>query len=117
MSLVLLIGLAGVAGYLGPWWGMAVAAFLVGAWRAESGWGAFVLGVLGVGFWWLVIPLYTHLVSGGILTARLALLVKMPAPSLLLFATAVLGALLGGLAAMAGYQGRLLARGRWPVGR
>jgi hypothetical protein len=117
MSLVVLIGLAGVVGYLGPWWGMAAAAFLVGAWRAESGWRAFVLGALGIGFWWWLVPLYTHLVSGGILTARLALLVKMPVPSLLLFVTALMGALLGGLAALAGYQGRVLGRGRWPVGR
>ena len=114
MSLALMVVLTGIAGYLGPWWGMAVVALLVGACRAGSAWGAFVVGALGVGFWWLALPLYTHLASAGVLTARLAIMAKMPAPSLLLLFTVLIGGLLGGLAALAGYQSRMLVLAFWP---
>ncbi len=110
MSIVLSLILTGISGLLGPWWLMLVGAFFIGAWRAESVWGAWGLGLLGVGAWWLMVPLYTHLVSEGILTARLAALAALPMPVLVLVLTALIGGGMGGLAAVTGYQGRLLLR-------
>ncbi|MFQ5602829.1 MAG: hypothetical protein ACE5HS_06130 [bacterium] len=102
---VLMILVAGfVAELVLPWWSIALVALVVGWWRSQSGWRAFWAGFVGIGLLWLATAGYFHFSSGGILTTRVGEMFHISIPVLLLFISAVIGGLVGGLAAMTGYQ-------------
>lgn len=105
-AILLVFGLTLVAQFILPWWSVALAAFLAGALRAETAGRAFAAGFAGVGGLWLVAAGYRHLISGGLLTERMGLMMGFPAPELLFIATAALGGLVGALGCSAGYYFR-----------
>ncbi|CAN5910822.1 hypothetical protein BH24BAC1_BH24BAC1_00730 [soil metagenome] len=86
-----------------PWWIVAPVAFGLALWRGRSGWQAFGAGFGAVALGWLGASLVIHLRTEGILTAKVADLLTLPSPLLLLALTALLGGLVGGLAALSGY--------------
>lgn len=86
-----------------PWWIIAPVAFGLALWRGRSGWQAFGAGFGAVALGWLGASLITHLRTEGILTSKVAELLTLPSPLLLLVLTAFLGGLVGGMAALAGY--------------
>ncbi|MGV3586075.1 MAG: hypothetical protein ACO1OF_03645 [Adhaeribacter sp.] len=86
-----------------PWWILAVVAFVLAFWLAKKGNGAFLAGFGAIFLGWLGLSLFFHLRNDGILTSRVATLFTLPQPWLLLLVTAVVGGLVGGLAALTGY--------------
>lgn len=97
---VFLLVLAG--GFLAPWWWPALAGYAVGFWLCRSGGRAIVAGFLGTGGAWLALAAFQDWRNHRLLSARMADLFHLPYPWLLLLLTALIGGILGGLAAWAG---------------
>jgi hypothetical protein len=95
-----------------PWWSVALVAFAFCFGRPLGGGRSFVYSFLGVGLVWLAYALWQHTQSGGILTSRMAEVLKLPpSATALLLLTAVLGGLVAGFAGLAGYWVRRVVRG------
>ncbi len=112
VTIIAVAGLALALELVLPWWSIGVAAFVIGAWRGANGKSAFLAGFSGVGLLWLVSAGLLHFKSGGILTGRIAEMLNLPAGLLVLLASAVVGGLVGGMAAATGYHLRALFAAR-----
>ena len=99
---VLVLGL--IACLTLPWWGIGVAGFAAGFWKAPSAWKALVAGFAGAGVLWLAAAGFIHLQSGGILTVKIAGIAGLSHPAALVALTALVGGLAGAMAAVAGYH-------------
>jgi hypothetical protein len=102
MLLLLILALGLVAQFFLPWWIIALIAFGMALWRARTAGHAFLSGFLGIGLGWLGTSLFIHLRTEAILTAKVAQLFSLPG-GVLLVITALVGALVGGMAALSGY--------------
>lgn len=89
-----------------PWWIIAIVAFGAALWKATNGSNAFWSGFLGIMIVWLLMASFTHIRTDGILTSRIAALFSLPASFLLILITALVGGLVGGMAALSGYYVR-----------
>ena len=105
---VLVFGL--IAGLALPWWGIGVAGFAAGLWKAPNAWKALFAGFNGGGILWLAAAGYIHLKSGGILTAKIAGIAGVSNPSVLVVLTALIGGTVAALATAAGYYLRTLLK-------
>lgn len=105
---VLVLGL--IAGLTLPWWGIGVAGFAAGFWKAPGAWRALGAGYSGAGILWLAAAGYIHLKSGGILTAKIAGIAGLSNPPVLVVLTALIGGVVAALAAAAGYHLRTLLK-------
>ncbi|WP_017732695.1 hypothetical protein [Nafulsella turpanensis] len=93
-----------------PWWTAALCAFVIAALIPSGGPKAFLSGFLGVGLLWLGAALFFSIRTDYILTDRVADLMQMGSPFILILLTALIGALSGGLGALSGSQLRKLLR-------
>jgi hypothetical protein len=92
-----------------PWWIIAPIAFALALWKGTSSRHAFWSGFGAIVFLWATTALVIHLRNEGILTAKIAGLFALPFPALMIVITALIGGLVGGLAALSGfYWQRLL---------
>jgi len=91
-----------------PWWSLAVVSFLAALWLASRVGSAFWAGFFGIGLGWLVVSLFFNFRNDGLLAAKVATLFKLPHAALLIIVTVLIGALIGGLAALSGYFFRRL---------
>jgi hypothetical protein len=87
-----------------PWWGVAVGAALAGLMLARKGWIAFAGGLAGIGLLWGAYAAAAASAEGQVLAERLAALTGAGSPGALVGAVALVGGLLGGLAAWTGWQ-------------
>ncbi|UOQ66573.1 hypothetical protein [Hymenobacter volaticus] len=95
--------LAFIAQLFLPWWVIMPLCLLLAAWRGVSGGRSFVAGFLGVGLGWLIMASWLSLRNEGLLAHRVAQLLPLGGQGwLLVLVTAVIGGLVGGLAALAG---------------
>jgi hypothetical protein len=95
-----------------PWWIIALVAFALALWKGTSSRQAFWSGFGAIVFLWAATALVIHLRNEGILTAKIAGLFALPFPALMILITALVGGLVGGLAALSGfYWQRLLLPG------
>lgn len=86
-----------------PWWSITPVAFVLALGLGQRSWGAFWAGFAGVGLGWLVLAGWLNLQNEGHLSHRVAELIPLGGSGwLLVLVTAVLGGLVGGLAALAG---------------
>ena len=100
-----------IAGLALPWWGIGVAGFAAGFWKAPSAWRALGAGFSGAGILWLAAAGYIHLKSGGNLTVMIAGIAGLSNPPVLVVLTALIGGVVAALAAAAGYHlGTLLKK-------
>jgi len=91
-----------------PWWSLAVVSFLAALWLAFRPGSAFWAGFFGIGLGWLMVSLFLNFLNEGLLAAKVATMFKLPHAALLIFVTVLIGALIGGLAALSGYFFRKL---------
>jgi hypothetical protein len=101
--LLLILVLAAVAQLFLPWWVIAPLCFLLAAWSGASGGRAFGAGFLGIGIGWLLLAGWQQATSASLLSHRVAVLLPLGGQGwLLVLVTAVVGGLVGGVAALAG---------------
>lgn len=99
--LILILG-AGAQLFL-PWWSITPVAFILALWLGRWGRGAFLAGFAGIGLGWLGMAAWLDTQNGGHLSHRVAELIPLGGNSwLLVLVTAILGGLVGGVAALAG---------------
>ena len=103
LSLLLTAVLALVAGIYLPWWSIAVIAFLVALLIPQRTMGSFLSGFLGIFLLWGVLASWVDLKNESILSHKVAQLLPLGGSALLLIlVTALVGALVGGFAAVSG---------------
>lgn len=110
LSILVTALLAFVSGLYMPWWGIAVAAFLVSAAIPQRPAFSFLSGFLGVFLLWEVLAWWIDNKNNGILSQKVSSLFRLGGSSVLLIViTSVIGALVAGFAALAGsYLRRLI---------
>ena len=87
-----------------PWWSVLIPALFFGAWLTQGGVAAFFAGFFAAGLAWFLQALYIHIVSGGILTGRMAEMTGLGTAWAILLVTFLIAALPGGIAALTGYH-------------
>lgn len=104
---LLILGLGALLQSLLPWWIITPLCFGLAAVLARSGGAAFGAGFLGIGLGWLVLAGWLNIQNHGLLAHRVAQLLPLGGnPWLLALVTAVVGGLVGGVAALAGAWAR-----------
>lgn len=92
--------LAWAISYLLPWWSMGIAAFAAGLLFNVKGLVAFTAGFIGVFALWLGAAFYIDGANNGILSAKVAPLLQVPSPEILILITAIAGGLCAGMACL-----------------
>jgi hypothetical protein len=110
LSILVTALLAFVTGLYMPWWGIAIAAFLVSAAIPQKPALSFLSGFLGVFLLWEVLAWWIDNKNNGILSQKIATILPLGGSSVLLIViTSIIGALVAGSAALAGtYLRRLI---------
>ncbi len=86
-----------------PWWVIAPLCFALAAALGSTGGRAFGAGFAGIGLGWLLTAAWLNINSASILSHRVAQLLPLGGQGwVLVLVTAVLGGLVGGVAALAG---------------
>jgi len=101
---MLLIALLSVAAclYL-PWWSIAVVAFIVAAVIPQKPFPAFLAGFVALFFLWGTLSWYISAGNNDLLAHKVSLIIlKTDSPVMLIAVTALIGALVAGVAALAG---------------
>lgn len=103
ISLVSTALLCFVAGLYLPWWSIAPVAFLIAAAMPQRPWKSFSGAFLGVFLLWIGLTWWIDRENGGLLSGRMAQVLPVGGKVLYLhLLTALLGGLVGGLAALSG---------------
>ena len=110
LSIIVTALVAFVGGLYMPWWGIAIAAFLVSAAIPQKPTFSFLSGFLGVFLLWEVLAWWIDNKNNGILSQKIASVLPLGGSSVLLIViTSVIGAIVAGFAALAGtYMRRLI---------
>lgn len=99
-----------------PWWVITPLCFVLAAWQAKTAGQALGAGFLGIGLNWLVPATWLTVQNHGLLAQRVAQLLPLGGSVVLLvLATALLGGLVGALAALAGFWTRQALRSARPA--
>ena len=86
-----------------PWWSVAIAAFIAGASVPLRPWLSFLAGFAGIFLLWGVLAFLIDSANVGVLSARMAQVLPFKGnTTMLMLATALIGGLLGGCAAITG---------------
>lgn len=106
MLFLLILVISLILQFFLPWWIIAPVAFGAAFWKAETGRHAFGTGFLSIFVLWVVTGLFQSIPNQHILANRVGAMLKLPETSLnwllVLIITAIIGGLVGGVAAMAG---------------
>ncbi len=103
ISLILTILLSFAACLFLPWWSVAIAAFVVAALIPQKSFKAFLTGFIALFLLWGGLSFWMSNNNDHILAHKVSqLILKMDNPYLLVLATALIGALVAGFAALAG---------------
>ena len=101
LSIMLIVILAAIAEMFLPWWSIAVVAFLVSLLTPRRPGRAFAIGFFGIAIFWLLAALISDVANEHILSRRMAQLFHLPGYFLFILVSALLGGLIGGMAASA----------------
>ncbi len=108
MQLIVMFITTFLGGWIFPWWWPAVPAYVLGFWRSRTGTTAFLMGFFGTAGSWAMLAGWLNARNHGLLAMRIADLMKLPAPWLLLVLTGATGGLIGALSGWSGH-----AMGKW----
>lgn len=104
-QLLLLIVLSGASLFFLPWYTFAIVIFLAALFlKTGKAMGSFLTGFFAAGLSWLVLYLWQDRLNESILSTRMAELFTLSSPTTLFLVLSLLAAIIGGLAALAGYQ-------------
>ncbi|WP_324673207.1 hypothetical protein [Hymenobacter sp. GOD-10R] len=100
---LLILAITALAQLFLPWWIVAPIAFLLAARLGRTGGRSFLAGFAGVGLGWAVVAAWRNVGNDGLLAHRVAQLLPLGGSSwALVLVTAIVGGLVGGVAALAG---------------
>ncbi|HSK13153.1 MAG TPA: hypothetical protein VK907_08045 [Phnomibacter sp.] len=104
LLLIIVLGItASVFANETPWWLFTIGAFLGGLVVPQSSWRSFLAGFLGIMLLWLVMVFIIDSANESIMSARMASILPLQGSSaLLMLGTAIVGGILGGMAALTG---------------
>jgi hypothetical protein len=103
ISLILTALLSFAACLFLPWWSIALAAFLVAVMIPQRPGRSFLTGFTALFLLWGILSFWISMKNDHILAHKVSLvMLKMDSPYLLMFATALIAALVGGMAALSG---------------
>lgn len=86
-----------------PWWSVAIAAFIAGAAVPLKPWLSFLAGFAGIFLLWGVLAFLLDSANVGVLSTKMAQVLPFNGnTTLLMLATALVGGILGGFAAITG---------------
>ena len=101
---IFLIALTGFAlGLYLPWWTVAIASFLVSFFLYQKPLTSLLTGFLGIFLLWAAITIVRSSANEHILAHRMSMFIlKNDSPYMLIFLTAFIGGIIGGLGALSG---------------
>jgi len=99
----LIIGVSLLLQLFLPWWIIVPVAFGLSLWRGSSARQAFLSGFIAIFVLWLAGALIPNIRNESLLATKVAEMLFIYSPVLLLVLTAFIGGLVGGLAAWSGY--------------
>jgi len=103
VSLLLTALLSFAAGLYLPWWSIAIAAFIVAALIPQSAVKSFLTGFTALFLLWGALSFWISNNNEHLLAHKVSMvLLKMDNPWVLIFATAIIGALVAGFGALSG---------------
>ena len=102
MLFLIILILSFASAYFLPWWMVAVIAFLAALIIGKKSGQSFLSGFGGVFIAWLILALIKTLPNDNILAKKVAQLFQLPNWILILLITALIGGLVGGMAALSG---------------
>lgn len=85
-----------------PWWGIAITGLILGFQMKPKSGKAFGIGFFALFLLWSGQALYIHLANDGILSTRIAEMLGVGSPFLVVLITGILGGLVSGLAVLSG---------------
>ncbi|GAB5410769.1 MAG: hypothetical protein BalsKO_31340 [Balneolaceae bacterium] len=85
-----------------PWWSIALPGLAFGYQFKKSPWVSFGLGFLALFLLWGGQALYIHFANDGILSTRIAEMLGVGSPYLVILITGIIGGLVSGLATLTG---------------
>lgn len=112
MPFIIILVASAIAQLFLPWWVIAPIAFLVGMWKSPSAGKAFLAGAGAIAALWIAYALYLNLSNDGLMLDRignlfaesLKFLKSIPYSISFFVIMALIGGLVGGFSALAGYQ-------------
>ena len=102
MLFLVILVLSFLCSYFLPWWIIAVVAFSAAFFMNKKPGISFLSGFAAVFVAWTILALLKSIPNDNILAERVAKLFQLPNWILLLLVTALIGALVGGMAALSG---------------
>ena len=85
-----------------PWWSIAIPGLIFGYLFHKKAGASFGWGFLALFLLWGGQALYIHIANGGILSSRIAEMMNIGSPFLVVLLTGIIGGLVSGIAALAG---------------
>src|SRR5665213_376191 len=92
-----------LCGFFLPWWTLAIVAFFAAFFVGKTSGKSFLAGFGGVFTAWTILALMKTIPNNNILARRVATMFALPHWILLLLLTALIGGLVGGMAALSGF--------------
>jgi hypothetical protein len=103
ISILLTALVSFIAGLYLPWWSIALAAFVVSLIMDQSPAWSFLSGFIGIFLLWEILAWWIDEKNNRILSQKIATVLHLGGSSvLLIFVTSLVGALVGGMAGLAG---------------
>jgi len=103
LSVLLIVALGFIAGLFLPWWSIAIVAFLIAFLIPQAIGRSFLAGFVGIFILWGLVSLWIDIKNESILSSKIAQLFPLGGSSILvILITGLVGALVGGFAAMSG---------------
>lgn len=99
---VLILILAFILNLFLPWWSIAIPGLVLGYQFNKSAWASFGWGFLALFLLWGGQALYIHFANDGILSTRIAEMLGVGSPYLVILITGVLGGSVSGIATLSG---------------
>ena len=100
--MILIIITSALLNYVLPWWSIAIPGLVLGYQFEKKAGASFGWGFLALFLLWGVQAFYIHTANDGILSTRIATMLGVGSPLLVVLVTAVVGGLVSGLATMTG---------------
>ena len=103
LATLLIALLAFIAGIYLPWWTLAIVAFFIALLVPQNNWRSFGAGFLAIFLLWATVAFWIDWQNQSLLSTKVAELFSLGGSSVLLvIVTALVGALVGGFAALSG---------------